>query len=68
MPELAGAEGNSPIRFEGLSNLASVSMDSNQVMVWSPSTVETIPDDEWDALLEETMQEDKELLERLAED
>lgn len=68
MPDLVGLEGNSSVRFKGLSDLAVVSMDSNQVMLWSPSRIETIPDDEWDELLAETMEEDRELLERLAED
>lgn len=67
MPDLVGLEGNSSIRFEGLSNLGVVSMDSNQIILWSPSKSETIPDDEWDELLEETLEEDRELLERLAD-
>lgn len=68
MLHLVGLEGNSSVRFEGRSTLATVSMDSNEVILWSPSNIERIPDDEWDDLLAETLEEDRELLERLAED
>ncbi len=68
MPDLVGVEGNSSIRFEGLSNLAAVSMDSNQLVLWFPPTLDRISDDEWDRLVAETLEEDRELLKRLAED
>lgn len=68
MPQLADVEGNSSIRFDGFSSFRVVSMDSNQLIAWFPSTVDGIPDDEWDRLVAETLDEDRELLERLAED
>lgn len=68
MPDPVGQEGNSSVRFEGRSTLATVSLNSNEVIHWSPSNVQRISDDEWDDLLAETVEEDRELLERLAED